>query len=606
MFLGQIEPFKSQGLPTNTIIHKKVTGCGATTSELEFPRNSIIIEPNVPVITGKCNKINKGKRKNKIVQGVYEGITVDMIKDYLNNRKGYKKIMTTPESCWKVAEAIGESMCKDYFLLFDECEKAIQDIDFRDSIVDPIDAFFKFDNKAFVSATPIIPSDPRFTEFTHLTIEPDYVFSEEIHVFTTNNVTMQLKQLLDFFEATDLTDRKFFIFLKSTKRIRSIIKRLGLTDCAVYCSEDSARELSINGIEHTYDKINDKFAKYNFLTSRFFSAVDIDYEDYNCNPIIIMVTDVIAVQHTMIDPNTEAIQICGRFRQPNDDSIVVTKDIVHLSNYDSKLTNFNRTEIDSILKDKKTLHEFITKYQPTSDIEYFNKFIDEIISLNGFKYFLRETDGELNHFMVDNFVNEEQVKGFYRTGSSLRSQYKNSQHFSVHGDSEYVFYSVTDDELLQYHDQTVTTTLNEFVSTKVKEIMEYGHTGIGLQLNLEFLRSTYPKQMKVIDNYGLESAKTLDYDIDSIAKQLEEAKGLKALIPIIKYVQREFTKTKYTSAEIEALLKKGIAETGLNDLKPTIQLLRNAVLLSDRCNVKKDNNGNWIKGYEVIEFIQKF
>jgi len=54
------------------------------------------------------------------------------------------------------------------------------------------------------------------------------------------------------------------------------------------------------------------------------------------------------------------------------------------------------------------------------------------------------------------------------------------------------------------------------------------------------------------------------------------------------------------------LLKKGIAETGLNDLKPTIQLLRNAVLLSDRCNVKKDNNGNWIKGYEVLEFIQKF
>ena len=40
-------------LPTNTILNKTMTGCGATTLEINAARHSIIIEPNVPVIVGK-------------------------------------------------------------------------------------------------------------------------------------------------------------------------------------------------------------------------------------------------------------------------------------------------------------------------------------------------------------------------------------------------------------------------------------------------------------------------------------------------------------------------------------------------------------------------
>ena len=42
-------------IPTNTILYKKLTGLGATYGEITAKRNSIIIEPNVPVIIGKCN-----------------------------------------------------------------------------------------------------------------------------------------------------------------------------------------------------------------------------------------------------------------------------------------------------------------------------------------------------------------------------------------------------------------------------------------------------------------------------------------------------------------------------------------------------------------------
>ena len=43
-------------IPTNTILNKTMTGCGATTLEINAARHSIIIEPNVPVIVGKKAK----------------------------------------------------------------------------------------------------------------------------------------------------------------------------------------------------------------------------------------------------------------------------------------------------------------------------------------------------------------------------------------------------------------------------------------------------------------------------------------------------------------------------------------------------------------------
>ena len=63
-------------IPTNTILYKKLTGLGATYGEITAKRNSIIIEPNVPVIIGKCND---PKHKDDNLFGVYEGVYTDDI-----------------------------------------------------------------------------------------------------------------------------------------------------------------------------------------------------------------------------------------------------------------------------------------------------------------------------------------------------------------------------------------------------------------------------------------------------------------------------------------------------------------------------------------------
>ena len=78
-------------IPTNTILNKTMTGCGATTLEINAARHSIIIEPNVPVIVGK-------KAQHSFLFAVYEGTSKEDVKAYLaGEHDGYRKIITTPE-----------------------------------------------------------------------------------------------------------------------------------------------------------------------------------------------------------------------------------------------------------------------------------------------------------------------------------------------------------------------------------------------------------------------------------------------------------------------------------------------------------------------------
>ena len=70
-------------IPTNTILHKKLTGLGATFSELKARRNSIIIEPNRPVIIGKCED---PEHRNDNLFGVCHGVYTDDIIDYIEGQ----------------------------------------------------------------------------------------------------------------------------------------------------------------------------------------------------------------------------------------------------------------------------------------------------------------------------------------------------------------------------------------------------------------------------------------------------------------------------------------------------------------------------------------
>ena len=84
-------------IESNINLAKKFPGIGATYLEIHSRRPSILIEPNVPVIQGKCAKSDE---KFKLF-GVYEGVTVDKIIRYLQEPREHHKLMTTPESFQK-------------------------------------------------------------------------------------------------------------------------------------------------------------------------------------------------------------------------------------------------------------------------------------------------------------------------------------------------------------------------------------------------------------------------------------------------------------------------------------------------------------------------
>lgn len=262
-------------IPTNTILHKKLTGLGATFSELKARRNSIIIEPNRPVIIGKCED---PEHRNDNLFGVYHGVYTDDIIDYIEESKGkFLKILTTPESFPKVEEALRATDIEirfDCFLLYDECHKIIKDSDYRQNIALPMDLFFECENKALVSATPIDFTDPRFESFQQITLAPEFDYTKDLFLHITNNVLQTVKETLENLEGNT------FIFCNSTDMIYNLMKQLGLFDeSAVFCSTNSVKKLRNDKdvkFKNAHEDWKPKYMKrYNWLTSRFYNAVDI-------------------------------------------------------------------------------------------------------------------------------------------------------------------------------------------------------------------------------------------------------------------------------------------------------------------------------------------
>lgn len=397
-------------IPTNTILNKVMTGCGATTLEINAARHSIIIEPNVPVIIGK-------KAQHDFLFSVYEGTTREDVKTYLAGEEdGYRKIITTPEGFdKKVLPAmyeLGIAIYEEYFLLFDECEKAIQDVGYRGDIYLPVEDFFKFKGKAMVSATPIIPSDPRFEEqgFEMIRIVPTYDYCKELTVVVTNNTVHVLRKLLERYSKAG---EKVCIFFNSTDTTLSLIQTLKLQGrCKVFCSEKSVRKLKREGFAEVSDNLTE-LAEVNFFTSRFYSAVDIKL-DYQ--PNVIVLTDVFHAPYSMIDPQTEVVQAIGRFRN----GVAQT---YHITNTSSKLESLPRETLYQQLESQEAIYNKVVAIPTENEIEK-EALLGAIDGMDYKRFVTRE--GKRNYFMWDNAWEDEKIRGYYKYPSMVKVAYKDA------------------------------------------------------------------------------------------------------------------------------------------------------------------------------------
>lgn len=421
-------------IPSNVILNKQITGCGATTLEINAARNSIIIEPNVPVIVGKASK-------HPNVFPVYEKVTFEDVEAYLQKQiDGYRKIVTTPEGYDKKVKPALSKHIKNYkesfFLLFDECEKIIQDVDYRGDIYLPVDDFFSFSSKAMVSATPIIPRDPRFEEqgFTICKVMPDYDFRHKVNLRITNNTVVILRELLKHRKS------EICIFINSTDTIHRIIRTLGLQDnCKVFCSEKSVKKLRAQGFMNAEQNLQD-LADVNFFTSRFYSAVDIELE---YKPTVVLLTDVIHAPFSSIDPATEVIQAIGRFRQG-------VKDVWHISNTNPGMPYYSGSQLEAKLQSQENVYLQVARIAPQNGWEHDAK----QNALNGMPYkrFVT-TSGNKNYFMWDNAHDDERIKYYYTNASRLIEAYNRAP--LIVNTKEW-YRTLTDSDRLHRESETIT------------------------------------------------------------------------------------------------------------------------------------------------------
>ena len=424
----------------NVILDKTLTGIGATYQELHAKRHSIIIEPTLPVIH------DKAYGKDEILP-VYENCKVPDVKRYLQRAEvKYKKVLTTPESFWKIKNACEElkwNMYNTFFCLFDECERLTEDSDFRRKITMPMKDFFQFKGNAFVSATPLEVSDPRFEGFQRIKITPDFDYKKPLNLIVTNSYDYSVRQLL--LEHL-VNSSRVFIFLNTTNGIEKIVNSLGIEgQSKIFCSEKSVKKLKKKGYTNVASLYSEPIAKYNFLTCRFYSALDIILK---VKPDIVMLTNLYEAEHSMIDPYTEAVQICGRFRKEIDGSTF--NSITHLTNVRNTLKVKTDEEIDIELEEKlKTYEGLQARYNETTDATRKKAIIDDINRLGLAEFATKLDDGllEIDHFAIDNYYNNERVKRYYLSGNALREAYEGTNHFTVNYRN--VFLAVGDSDRLE-------------------------------------------------------------------------------------------------------------------------------------------------------------
>jgi len=599
-YLGDIEPFKTQGLPTDSFIFKELPGLGATECELRYSRHSIIVEMNVPVITGKC-------AKNKNIFGIIEGVSTEMVTEYLASAVQYKKLMVTPESFYKIKDAVADTdfdLYTDFFLLFDECEKIIQDVHYRADITLPTDDFFMFNNKAFVSATPILPSDPRFTQqqFKIVKIVPSFKYSQPLQLRVTNNVFTSLNGFIK----KNPRDN-YFIFFNTTDNIADYIKKNKIeADSMVFCSKDSSKKLRLNGFKNVSTKIK-AFKKFSFFTSRFFSAVDIDYEMFQCDPTIIMVTDVIFALHSKIDALTEAVQIQGRFRQPLGQ--IIKREIIHITNLNEELTSMNREEVLSYLKECHIVYKVIDRYFASSTSSTAKDTLRQMLARIDYAKFLYPNTRDRNYYMVDNMINDERVNGDYQCYKNIVQAYAGSKHFQLDTEPIAEVYSYTDKDRLKVRPKNLPLkNLKKILTEKLIELHKSKHelTDFSYNMELTTLQFDFADQMIPINKYGIDNAWKLQFDITAIESALRNNSSKQDFFGMMTYVHRKFkVGTAYETIQIESILKAGLKINKIHGTKPTVGYLRKFAHLSDTKNrvlIRKEANGKEIRGYRILKF----
>lgn len=557
-------------IPPDCILSKKIPGCGATTLELNTERNSIIIVPNVPVIKSKCGKYNQ-------LLGVHEDVTADKICNYLTSNTRHK-IMITPESFGKVKTACARcsiDIYNHFFLLMDECHQLIKDVDYRMDIVLPMNDFFRFKGKALVSATPIGFSDPRFKEFETIEVNADYDYRQDITVTHTYNIQ---KTISDYLKAHDGT---VCFFINSVVEIYAIMKQLDiLEDSTVYCAPKSRLKLRNEySFDNAYkDWSADTMKKYNFFTGRFFTAFDLDLP---YKPDLVMVTDPYISEYTMLDIDTDCIQICGRFRNG-------IKSATHIYRVNPAIIIKDRGQVEWEISAHEFAYQTVQTLYNSADNKESRFAFSAVLETMPFRQFLYP-DFTKNWFAIDNEINEVLVRNRYQSVESVTKWYDDCHFFNPTFSS--CEYNPNDEKLRIIRSARSVKEKRRIMIQQLSE-MEVPYSEYALDY-INDMRKIDPFIVEAFETLGKEEIEELNYSEKGIRERLilTQRKGNK----VIRLIKNTFkTGNRYSNKKIINELTRIFGMLGIHPEEKIEPKLINTYYQAVPCWVGKN------RGYQLI------
>ncbi len=600
-YLGDIMSF----LPANRIIYKYLTGCGATHLEIFCNRWSIIVEQYIPVILGKqwmeiVDKVTGLPKivKNTEVLAVYEKTSKDDIVDFLSVKRDKYKLVTTPEGMVKIMNACAElniNPFTKFFLLVDECEKLIQDANFREDITVVMDYFFQFKKRSFISATPIAPSDPRFSDkgFANYYIVPEEVETRDIDLYGTNNIASTIKSYFNSHK-----NNNYLIFINSTERIASIIKFLKIEhDSQVFCAKESSDILRINGIANTailWHK--DKFKKYNFFTSRFFTAFDLKVD---CKPNVLIISDVKKVAHSALDPETDIIQIAGRARNG-------INHLAHITNWELRKTQTPieiRAYINGLAEGFRMIEQLRDQCNNNNNTGTFDV-LNEALKACKYNNYLNKRTGEKCPYLIDNEIHSNRVTSVYSSWDNIFAGYLKTDRFKV---NYYVSNFNLSDGKLEHLKQGVSKretlkAITEIFATYFEQARE--EYRISPNYALTELIKTHQSLYKYFKVVGIDRIRELNYNVKKIEKEynLKEIENSDSFYGLTYTFLLIFKKDKcYTGAKLISIMTRYFSKYKIR-LRPSVEQLRKWFNIPERrFTIGYREDGREIKGYKIGE-----
>lgn len=578
-YLGEVPEFRE--LPKGFLIDKGKVGCGGTTVALEDDKDTVVCVPFVSLIKNKMFKYNTPEEIK--VLGVYEGVPVDTIRNYAENKAGARKIMCTYDSLPKVIEAVGY----EYNLLVDELHLLFTQYAFRDSAIKGVlNNFRKFKNWSFLTATPI-EYDLMLEELKDIpTYKIDWEEKTEIAVSTVKckQLKASLKKVINEF-----LEGKVFgnahIFVNSVKFIAEMIKYCELTEDntrIIFSKNNKDYKNKCQGISN--GETTDKVKKINFYTSTCFEGCDLFDEDGK----IYIVSDS-SKAHTLADISTSIRQIAGRIRNTK------YPDITHLytsTRYNEDLSFEDYKKV--VMEESDKAKRWIEKVNSDSELI-------EGTDKSSFVYVYKEDDV----FKFDPNLMKLDIFNFKCLHHSYSLSVNLFQEYSKNGFNAVSTKDNTSDKLLK--NEKSRTTFKDAIK-EYDEIMKR-REGAKFSLNfvdderLKLLRDKYYFIEDAYNKIGMEEIERMNYKVSNIKRMLiasnDKLSEIGKVAKLLKTVDGFSEGSFVTGKAIKEVLGSIYESIGITS-KPSIEDFRQFATIAEK--VKKID-GKSKKGY-IIQYIK--